>query len=110
MPAVKNNFSPRPYASHHDPLLHTGIVSVTGSAVVDLGIGHNNFVPIVSLKGSTATIANNASEQTWEYGPGLGQFTIYTWKATAAGNTALIAATSAVNVSFIAIADGSSGV
>lgn len=110
MPAVKNTFSPRPWASHHDPLLHSGIVSVTGSSVVDLGIGHNNFVPTVSLQGGTAAIANAASEQTWVYGPQPGQFTIFTWKATAVGTTTLIAATAAVNVSFIAIADGSAGV
>lgn len=110
MPASKNTFSPRPWQSKHDPLLHTGIVSVTGSLVVDLGIGHNNFVPVVSLQASTAGGANAASEQSWAYGPQPGQFTIYTWKATAAGTTTLIAATAAANVSFIAVADGSAGI
>ena len=103
MGATKNLFSPRPWASKHDPNLHSGIVPVTGTAVVDLGIGHNNFVPTVALQAGTATLANAASEQSWAYGPQLGQFTIFTWKATAAGTTTLIAATAAVNVSFVVV-------
>lgn len=119
MPAIKNTFSPRPYQSMGDPNLHSGLVAIptTGSAVVDLGIGHNNFVPSVSLQtpGLTtapATAANVAPYVTWQYGPGLGQFTIYTWKVTtggAAGNPTLIAATAAAVVSFTAIADSSVG-
>ena len=109
MPATKNTFSPRPYQCLGEGNLHSGIESVTGSKVIDLGIGHNNFVPTVAIQGSTATIANNASDVTWAYGPNAGQFTIYTWKATAAGTTTLIAATAAVNVSFTVIADSSVG-
>ena len=110
MPAVKNTSSPQPWASLQLPGLHSGIIPVTGTAVVDLGIGHNNFVPSVAVKGGTAAIANAAPDVTWEYGPQAGQFTISTWKATAAGTTTLIAATVAVNVSFVAIADGSAGI
>ena len=110
MPATKNTFSPRPWQSQQDGNVHTGVVSVTGSAVVDLGVGHNNFVPCVSLQGSTAAIANAAANVTWSYGPQPGQFTISTWKATAAGTTTLIAATAAVSVSFIAFADSSAGI
>lgn len=110
MPASKNTFSPRPWENRQHPGLHSGVVSVTGALVVDLGIGHNNFVPVVSVRGATAAIANAASDVTWEYGPQLGQFTISTWKATAAGTTTLIAATAAVNVSFFALADSSAGI
>jgi hypothetical protein len=114
MPAVKNQFTPQPYQSLQSPILHSGLVPVTGSAVVNLGIGHNNFVPSVSLQtpGLTtapATAANVAPSVTWQYGPGLGQFTIYTWKATSTSNPTLIAATVAATVSFTAIADSSVG-
>lgn len=109
MSAVKNTFSPRPWASKHDPNLHSGIVSVTGTAVVDLGIGHNNFVPQINLQASLAADANKASSISWSYGPQAGQFTISAWKATAAGTTTLIAATAAVNISFHAIVDSSVG-
>lgn len=112
MPAIKNTASPRPYQSLQTPNLHSGIVPVTGSAVVDLGIGHNNFVPSINLQTGTATpatIANNAPTVTWNYGPAAGQFTIYAWKVTDATHPTLIAATVAVNVSFTAIADSSVG-
>jgi hypothetical protein len=109
MPAVRNSFSPRPYQNKSEELLHSGIVAVTGSAVVDLGIGHNNFVPSLDLNAALAAGANNASTLSWAHGPQLGQFTIYAWKATAAGVTTLIAATVAVNVSFTVIADSSVG-
>ncbi len=107
MGATRNLFSPRPWQSLQNELLHSGIVPVTGSLSVDLGIGHNNFVPSVSLNGSTAANANAASAVTWAYGATPGTFTIFTWKATAAGTTTLIAATAAVNVSFTVIADSS---
>lgn len=109
MGAAKNIFSPRPWQSLQFELLHSGVVSVTGSFTVDLGLGHNNFVPQISLKGSTAANANAASVVTWEYGAQPGTFTIFAWKATAAGTTTLIAATAAVNVSFTALADSSAG-
>jgi hypothetical protein len=109
MPAVKNTASPYPFQSLQHPLLHSGIVAVTGSLLVDLGINHNNFVPSVSVQGGTAAIANNAPDVTWAYGTKPGTFTIFTWKATAAGTTTLIAATVAVNVSFVAIVDSSVG-
>jgi hypothetical protein len=92
-----------------DPNLHSGFVPVTGSRTIDLGIAHNNFVVSVSVKGGTAAIANNVSAVTWEYGTNPGTFTIFAWKATAAGTTTLIAATVAANVSFTVIADSSVG-
>lgn len=109
MPAVKNTSSPRPYQNRHNPLLHSGIESVTGTKTIDLGIGHNNFVFAATLKSSLAADANKASAVSWDYGPQPGQVTISCWKATAAGTTTLIAATAAVNVSFTAIADSSVG-
>lgn len=109
MPAIKNTSSPRPYQSKASPLLHSGIVPVTGNAVVDLGIGHANFVPTISQQASLAADVNKSPDLSWAYGPLPGQFTIYAWKATAAGTTTLIAATAAVNVSFTAIADSSVG-
>jgi len=109
MPAVKNTASPRPYQSLQFELLHTGIVTVTGTAVVDLGIGHNNFVPQLEQQASLAADANKATSLTWSFGPKAGQFTISAWKATAAGTTTLIAATAAIQVSFHVIADSSVG-
>ena len=109
MPAVKNTSSPRPWQSLQNPNLHTGIVSVTGSTVVDLGIGHNNFVPILDQQASLAADVNKSPDFTWAYGPALGQFTIYCWKATSTSNPTLIPATAAVNISFHAIADSSVG-
>jgi len=109
MPNPKNTASPFPYRSRHDPNLHSGVVPVTGSAVVDTGIGHNQFVPQLCLQAHLAADVNKAPQLTWDYGPNPGQFTIYAWKATAAGTTTLIAATSAVNVSFHVIADSSVG-
>lgn len=110
MGAVKNLFNPRPFQSRQLEPLHSGIVSVTGSLQVDLGIGHNNFVPSLTLQGGSAATANLAPVLTWAYGATPGTFTIFAWKATAAGTTTLIAATAAVSVSFTAIADGSAGI
>ena len=109
MPAIKNTASPYPFQSLHDPLLHTGVVSVTGSLTVDLGIGHNNFVVQPCLKSNLAADANAGVDVTWNYGTKLGTFVLTTWKSTSSSVTTLIAATSAVNVSFIAIADSSVG-
>lgn len=106
---TRNNSSPRPWQSLQDGNLHSGIVPVTGSLTVELGLGHNNFVPTVSLNGSTAANANLASVVTWAYGA-AGTFTIFTWKATSSSVTTLIAATVAVNVSFTVIADSSAGI
>jgi len=113
MPAIKNLFSPFPHASGQDPSLHSGVVSVTGSAEVNLGIGHNNFIPSLSLATPLAAAANDASHLSWAYGSTLGTFVIYAWKVTtagAAGNPDLIAATAAVTVSFTIIVDSSAGI
>lgn len=110
MPRKQNVTAPRSWQSRQDGNLHSGIVSVTGTLLVDLGLDHSNFVPTVSLNGSTAANANAASVVTWDYGSKPGTFVISTWKATAAGTTTLIAATAAVSVSFTVIADGSAGI
>jgi len=87
---------------------HRGAVSVTGTKVVDLGIGHNNFNVHLDLLSNLAADANAASNISWNYHPTIkGAFVISAWKATAAGTTTLIAATAAVNISFIAIAGAS---
>lgn len=112
MPAVRNSFSPRPYQSKSHDDLHSGIVAVTGTYTVDLGIGHNNFVPTVSRQGSVAARVNEGLVATWAYGSKLGTFVISLWKVTtlgAAGNPTLIAATVESNVSFTVIADSSVG-
>jgi len=110
MPAVVNATSPHPYQSKYNELLHSGIVAVTGSKVVDLGIGHNNFVPTLVQQASLAADVNKAHKLSWAYGSKLGTFVIYAWKVTTlASNPTLIAATVAVNVSFTAIADSSVG-
>ena len=101
---------PFPYLSPSNPILHSGAVSVTGSLTVDLGLGHNNFTPALSLMTSLAAAANDASHLSWAYGSKLGTFVIYAWKVTtagAAGNPDLIAATTAVTVSFTALAGAS---
>jgi hypothetical protein len=110
MPAIKNAFAPQPYAHVSLPGIHSGIESVTGTKTIDLGIGHNNFVPSLTLQASLAADANKASYLSWSYGTKLGTFVISAWKATAAGTTTLIAATAAVNVSFTAVADSSAGI
>lgn len=87
---------------------HRGVVSVTGTKIVDLGIGHTNFNVHLDLLSTLAADANAASNISWNYHPTIkGAFVITTWKATAVGTTTLIAATAAVNVSFIAIAGAS---
>lgn len=109
MPATANTSSPYQYQSLQSPLLHSGVVPVTGSAIVDLGIGHNNFVPSINLQASVAADANKAVTLTWAYGTKAGTFVIYGWKSTSVSNPTLIAATAAVNVSFTAIVDSSVG-
>jgi hypothetical protein len=109
MPNPKNSSSPRPYQSLQLEPLHTGVVQVTGTAVVDLGIGHNQFVVQLDQVASLAADVNKSPGITWSYGPRLGQFTISAWKATSTTNPTLIAATALVNVAFIAIVDSSVG-
>ena len=110
MPVNPNNSSPQPWASLQQPQFHSGVVAVTGSQIVNLGIGHNNFVVDLTQQASTAALANDAPIMTWAYGTQLGTFIIYTWKHTSTSNPTLIAATVAVNVAFLALADGSAGI
>jgi hypothetical protein len=111
MPPTRNTTAPHPYQSRQNELLHSGIVTIpaAGSLLVDLGIGHNNFVPSIVQQASLAADVNKAAKISWAYGTRPGTFTIYAWKATAAGTTTLIAATAAVVVSFTVIADSSVG-
>lgn len=97
MPAIKNQFSPRPYASGQDPNLHSGIVPVTGAASIDLGLGHNKFVMSPSIKG----VATNSTVY-WDYGPQLGTVTFSVYDA---GVLSVVAR----NVSFTAVVDSSVG-
>ncbi len=110
MPATANTFSPQPYASKSTPGLHSGLVACTGNVTVDLGTGHNNFVPTIDQQASLAADVNKAHKLSWAYGTKLGTFVIYAWKVTTlASNPTLIAATAAINVSFTAIAASSVG-
>lgn len=111
MPGHVASPRPLPYQSHYDPQVHVspaGGISVTGTKVVDLGLKHNNFTVTLNLLSAAAGDANAASAMSWAYHPTIkGAFVISTWKATAAGTTTLIAATAAVNVSFVAYAEAS---
>ncbi len=97
MPATRNAFSPRPYASRHDPNLHSGVVPVTGVASIDLGIGHNQFVASPSIKGAATT-----STVYWDYGPTPGTITFSVYDA---GVLSVVAR----DVSFTAVVDSSVG-
>lgn len=105
---MPNAFGPFPYMNPQNNLLHSGLVTFTGSLEVDLGIKHDNFVPAISIVADTAAEANVSPNITWERVAGKpGVFKIFAWKATAAGTTTLIAATAACTVSFVAIAGAS---
>lgn len=97
MPAARNAFSPRPYASRHDPNLHSGVVPVVGVATIDLGLGHNQFVPSPSIK-SPAT----NSTVYWAYGPTPGTITFSVYDA---GVLSVVSR----DVSFTAVVDSSVG-
>jgi hypothetical protein len=106
---MSSAFPAQPYRDRDNIGTHRGVVSVTGSLTVNLGIGHNNFtVDALNVKSNLAADVNAASVLSWDYHPTLkGAFVISAWKATAAGTTTLIAATAPVNVSFIAQAGAS---
>jgi hypothetical protein len=68
--------SPFPYLSPQSPLLHSGIIEVTGTlAVVDLGLGHNGFVPTVSMNKAVPGAGDFVA---WTRGTKLGTFNIHT--------------------------------
>ena len=95
--------SPRPFQSLYSPDFHKGIVPVTGSATVNLGLNHKNFTPVVSIEGVLAGLALGYVVS-WEYGLALGTFIITVAKFNAG---TWIAATVPVNVSFLVLADSS---
>lgn len=90
---------PQRYVNPNNPLLHAGVVSVTGSLTVDLGIGHRNFIADVSVVAADAT-ALGALTVGWTYGSRPGTFTILV-------NDAGVASVAAVSVSFTAQAASS---
>lgn len=98
--------NPIPYASADSPILHRGVVSVTGSLVVDTGLGHKNFFPVLSIKGGLTSLAA-ANIVAWDYGTRPGTFVITVGKATSSSVTTVIASAAAVNVGFIIIAGAS---
>lgn len=97
MPATRNSFSPRPYASRHDPNLHSGIVPAVGAVTIDLGLGHNQFTVSPSIKG----VATNSTVY-WNYGPTPGTITFSVYDA---GVLSVVSR----DVSFTAVVDSSVG-
>lgn len=104
MPGHLASPRPLPFQSHFDPQVHLGTVTVTGTATVDLGLNHNNFTVVPSIKGGITDLAP-AISVAWNYGTKKGTFVITVGKATAAGTTTVIAATVAVAISFLAYAE-----
>lgn len=81
---------PFPYVSPHSPLLHSGVIAVTGtSAVVDLGIGHSNFVPTVSMNKAAPGAGDFVA---WTLGTKLGTFNIFTSGTMNVSFTAIVGA------------------
>ena len=83
-----------PYIHPDHPLLHLGTVTVTGSLLVNLGIGHNNFIVSPCLNSAAAIDLTDDLNVSWEYaslsgaGP-LGSFllkvespTLASWSAS----------------------------
>lgn len=98
---------PQKYISPHHPILHRGEVTFTGSTVIDLGLGHNNYQVVLQLQGGLAAqnIAPCLSYTKSTARPG--SFTITAGKHTSTTDNTLIAATAACTVSFTATADAS---
>jgi hypothetical protein len=79
-----------------------GVTSVTGSAThIATGLSQVEDV-LVSIKRSTAP-ALEVALATWGLGGAAGQITLSCWKPTAANDCTLIAATTAVDVEWLAI-------
>jgi hypothetical protein len=99
---MSNTFSPRPYESLQSPLLHSGVVltsASTGQVLVDLGIGHNNFVPALNLQGDM-TAAELGLDLAWKYGSSPGQFLISVANGGSPDSTAR-------SISFVAVVGSS---
>jgi hypothetical protein len=89
--------------SNNYPDIAGGLITFTGSTTVAHGLGAGVQKSIVAtLVGGTAAIANNAPTITLVDNAD-GTFSIYGWKFTSTANPTLIAATSAVTVSWFAI-------
>jgi len=79
-----------------------GVTAVTGS-VTDLATGLDEVEDvIVSIKRSAAPGVDVALV-TWALGAAAGQISLYCWKPTSSADCTLIAATTAVDVEWIAI-------
>ncbi len=82
-----------------------GVAAITGSGdvatglttVVSVTVAPQDDLDGTSLAGCSATVGNQSGV------PAAGSVTIKCWKVTAAGNAAMIAATAAKNVNWIAI-------
>ncbi len=101
LPRLAGGLNP-PYRHPNMPQLHYGLVSVTGTLLVDLGIRHNNFlVTSLTVKGGLSALADGAT-LAWDYGSRAGTFTITVTKQDASFGP-LILATVAKSVVFEAL-------
>lgn len=81
MPPRTASPPPFPYQNPYDPHLHNGIVEVTGSKEVNLGIGHNGFTVDVSAEGSLEDLEVEWAKVTDTRGRATGRFTITVYEA-----------------------------
>ena len=100
--------SPVPQYRHpNHPQHQYGVVSVTGTATVETGLGHNNFLVQLCIKGGLTALADGCS-LAWDYGSKAGTFVITVTKQDAAFGD-LILATVAKSVVFEVLAGSAGG-
>ena len=104
---MADTFHPLPYQSKSLSELHRGLVQSTtsGTALIDLGIGHNNFVPVIQIKGGATEEALDLMLD-WAYGTKPGSFTVLVYKRPGSYG-AWIPDTAARTLGFIAVAGDS---
>lgn len=91
--------------SKHHNLLAFGTETFTGSKL-GISSGLNKIEAVVPIQSaSLAADATKAVKLTVVIAPDQKTFSIYAWKSTAAGDTTLVAATSAVTVVWQAIGE-----
>jgi hypothetical protein len=79
-----------------------GVIAVTGSeADIDTGLAEVEDV-VVSIRAFAAP-GLDVALATWATGSASGQISLYCWKPTAANDCTLIAATTAVDVEWLAV-------
>lgn len=93
---------PKPYQSVDMPSVHVGVISVTGTKLIDLGIGHNNYVVSGLEIEGTATEAALAYSKVITKGTKKGTFTITLYKRDASYGPWILA-TAAVTIHFTVI-------